>query len=319
MFTGKELRGMDEDSHKKSMASMFGYGVQRALVGVAVVLCVWLLAACDSPITTSFGTPVSRIETTTLPLTAMKHVYICDKTGNVTLRADSQAKDVTMEVKRTVYVQKSADAAPKLQALKVSTQNIASSSCDWLPKTGNGSTLVVSATSPDDGSLLKGEQRDGIHLTIVFPSSMVASASAVSVRIEAGNDITLSGFAGNLTLLSTAGNVQVENMSLAANSMLHAQAGNIVFSGSLSGSHIQDVLQSDAGNISVTLPATTNVSVDATAPTGSIEDTFSPTSVNQGVVGATIKGPLNPAMSNITPGLLKLMAYTGDIAINKGS
>jgi|SRR5581483_726386 len=316
MFTEKAFRDLYVYNRKKSMTSMRGYCIQSGFVGIAIVLCAWLLAGCDVSLP-SGGTPASKIEMTTIPLTAMKQVYICDKTGNVTLSASSQAKDVTMEVKKTVYVQHAADASPKFQAMTVSMQNITKSSCDWLPKKGDGSTLVVSANTPDDGNLLKGEQRDGVHLTIVFPSSMVAAASAVSVRIEAGNNITLSGFAGKLTLLSTAGNVQAENMSLAASSMLHAQAGNIVFNGSLSGSHIQDVIQSDAGNISVTLPAATNVSVDASAPTGNIEDTFSPTSVNEGVVGATIKGPLNPSMSNITPGLLKLMAYTGDIAIQK--
>lgn len=315
MFTGKRLRGMYAHNHKKSMAAMPGYGVQSCFIGIAVVLCTWLLAGCDVSVS-SGGTPASKIEMTTIPMAAMKQVYICDKTGDVTLRADSQAKDVTMEVKRTIYVQGSSNTSSRFQALTVSTQNIASSPCGWLPKTGNGSTLVVSANSPDDGNILK-SHRDAIHLTIVFPSSMVDSASPPSVRIEAGNNIALQGFAGNLTLLSAAGNVQVKNMSLASNSMLHAQAGDIVFSGSLFGSNIQDVFQSDTGNISLTLPAATNVSVDANAPTGNIENTFSPNSVNQGVAGATIKGPLNPAKSNITPGLLKLMASTGDIVINK--
>src|SRR5579885_111289 len=316
MFTEKAFRDLDAHNHKKSMAVMPGYCIQSGFVGIALVLCAGLLAGGDVSLPAG-GTPASKIEMTTIPLTAIKQVYICDKTGNVTLSASSQAKDVTMEVRKTVYVQHAADASPKFQAMTVSTQNITKSSCDWLPKQGDGSTLVVSANTPDDGNLLKGEQRDGIHLTIVFPSSMVAAAAAVSVRVEAGNNITLSGFAGKLTLLSTAGNVQAENMSLAASSMLHAQAGNIVFTGSLSGSPIQDLLQSDSGDISVTLPATTNVSVDASAPTGNIEDTFSPTSVNQGVVGATIKGPLNPSRGVITPGLLKLMAFTGDIVINK--
>lgn len=316
MFTGKKFSDVYTYSRKKSIGSICGCCVQSGFIGVAIVLCSWLLTGCDAPVAVSLGTPTSKIEMTTIPLTALRQVYICDKTGNVTLSANSQAKDVTMEVKRTVYVQDSADPTPRFQALTVNTQNIKSSSCDWLPKKGDGSKLVVSATSPDDGILLK-DHKNVVNLNIVFPSSMLEAGSPLSVRIEAGNNITLSGFAGNLTLLSTAGNVQAENVSLASNSMLHAQAGNIVFNGSLSGGKIQDVFQSDAGDISVTLPATTNVSVDASAPTGSIEDTFAPNSVNQGVVGATIKGPLNPAMSNITPGQIKLMAYTGDIVIHK--
>ncbi|HEU5229304.1 MAG TPA: hypothetical protein VFU49_15915 [Ktedonobacteraceae bacterium] len=316
MFTGKEFRDVYAYSRKKGRGYTLGYWIQRGFIGVAIGLCLWLLAGCDASISLSVGTPASKIAMMTVPLTAMKQVYICDKTGNVTLSASSQAKDVTVEVKKTVYVQKSADPAPLFQALTVSTQNITSSSCDWLPKKGDGSTLVVSATSPDDGELLK-DHKNTIHLNIVFPSSMIADGSPLSVRIEAGNNITLSGFAGSLTLLSTAGDVQAEHMSLVSNSMLHAQAGNIVFKGSLSGSKIQDVFQSDSGDVSLTLPATTNVSVDANAPTGNIEDTFSPNSVNQGVAGASVKGPLNPAMNNITPGLLKLMSSTGDIVINK--
>lgn len=318
MFTVKEFRDVYAYNRKRNKPSVFGYCVRGSFVGVVLVLCTLLLAGCDASFSAfSSGTPSSKIEMMTIPLTAMKQVYICDKTGNVSVHADSQAKDVTMEVKRTIYVQdNSTDSAARFAALKVSTQNIDSSSCDWLPKKADGSTLVVSATSPDDANTLK-DQKDAIHLNIVVPSSMLSADSPLSVRIEAGNNIVLNGFAGNLTLLSTAGNVQAEDMSLASSSMLHAQGGNIVFSGSLAGDTVHDEFQSDSGNITLTLPASTNVSVNASAPTGRIEDTFAPKSVNRGVAGASVNGPLNPGTGNVTPGLLKLTAYAGNIVLNK--
>ena len=319
MFTEKA----SQKGFEKSTLDRWRSRIQISFVGLAGALLVLLLAGCDVsiPVTINTGVPNTKVETQTVPLTGLSQVYICDKTGNVTLSADSSASAVTMEIKRTIYTPKDSNTSAsaisqRQQALKVSVQNINQSPCGWLPKKGDSSTLVVNATSPDDGNLLK-SQKDQVHLNIVFPASMVSQNSPIAVRIEAGNDINLSGFAGKLTILSNAGNVKADHITLTANSTVHAQAGNIVFAGSLSGSGIQDEFQSDTGDISLTLPASSNVSVDAKAPTGDITNPFSPDSVQQGVAGASMKGPLNPGMGNTAPVLLKVTASTGNIVFKK--
>ena len=101
---------------------------------------------------------------------------------------------------------------------------------------------------------------------------MVPRLSDLNITTN-GDDITVDGVSGQITLKSNAGTLTATHVSLSGQSTLKTNGGNITFSGSLDpgGTYLFD---SNGGSIVLTLPHNAAFHVDATTNGGSVRSDF---------------------------------------------
>lgn len=138
----------------------------------------------------------------------------------------------------------------------------------------------------------------------------VPRLSDLEIKTDAGS-ITITGVHGQMNCASDAGVVRVKDAMLRGGSRLKTDAGTVNFDGSLD-PHGSYSMTTDAGNVSVTLPAQSAFKLDARTDVGNIHSDF-PIPITRDFPGAKARGevgfPPYPA--------LKLRTDVGSINVRE--
>lgn len=282
--------------------------------------------------------PFSQTTTQTIALTQISNVLICDKIGNVTMKVDPTATKTTVTAVKTVQATNASNAQALLKKVTVETQppstitqasSCATSSAATTPtpnttptatQTSAANTLTINVTLPQPTN-------NQVDLTITVPPIAVQSdQNPPSIDIEAARgNIDVEGISGKLLLQGNTGNITVAKAVLSNGSQLQTSSGNITFSGFLliptstdTASDVSYMLSSETGNINVTLPANTNVMLNAYTNIGTIKSDFPIKTSDQGG-SITYTGPLNSTAETSTSATLVLHLSTGNVHIQKSN
>jgi hypothetical protein len=126
-----------------------------------------------------------------------------------------------------------------------------------------------------------------------------------------------------LQLKDDVGDIKVDHATLSDGSHLETGTGNVTFNGSLDTTPMANnttpryKLQSETGNIDVTLPGDTNIILDANTNAGTITSDF-PINITTSNNSANYYGPLNSSSTpSSTQPVLTLDVSTGNISLHR--
>lgn len=266
-----------------------------------------------------------------ISLTALTQMQICDTIGNVSIAIDPAATTAMVLTKKIVHANSQTDANQEFQRIFVEVQPPGTIThtltCTQTQPTANAeSSLMVNVTLPNSDGLLHNTS-DSVDVSITLPSSVLPSTgSSMLVGIDApvGN-VSIDGITGILKIKGSTGNILVTHTALADGSRIETGQGNVTFNGQLvmpttanEQAPARYTLQSEQGNINVTLPSSTNVGLDANTNVGTIKSEFDTPLKNTGTSGpANYYGPLNTSASTPSIAQLVLDVSTGNISISK--
>ncbi len=251
-----------------------------------------------------------------LQLTNITQMNIHDPIGNITITVDPGATQSTVTAVKKVKATSSDDASKEFGNVSVQVQ----------PPGTPPSTLAVSATVPNTGGIL-GTHNDSVDLTITLPPSAIAQAAGSTTPLTLTADtsignVTINGLNGVLGIKNNIGNITVNNATLFDGSHLETGTGNVQFSGSLNltpsvgNTTPRFKLQCESGQINVTLPAGTNIILDANTNAGTITSNF-PINVQSSGGAANFYGPLISGSTQGSPqAVLTLNVSTGQVTIH---
>lgn len=276
-------------------------------------------------------------DTQTVTLTALTQLQVCNKIGNVSIRADPTATTINVTTKKTAQANSQSDADQEFRRILVEVQPPGTitqpSSCTTVPTTSTPTTsssdttssLVVNVTLPATQGLLH-SNTDSVDVTVTLPPNLLPTSTGpatfvLNIGVAAGN-ITVDGISGVLNIRGSSGDVTVSNASLADNSHLSTGEGNITFNGMLTlptdtTAIARFYLQSEHGNIDVTLPGTTNVTLDTNTNVGKITSDFPITIQDLGGGSQGYHGPLIPSAGPAPASTLILDVSTGNVTLHK--
>src|SRR5207302_4391711 len=120
---------------------------------------------------------------------------------------------------------------------------------------------AVQVTTGDDRIVVMGGfvRRE---LTVYLPAEANLKVTSAS------GDLNLSGVRGDLSVDSASGSVTLDNMAVAGVANVHVVSGDIRFSGSIQGGHID--LSTVSGSVRAYIPKDTNVHFAASTVSGAI-------------------------------------------------
>lgn len=282
-------------------------------------------------------TYTQQVPTRQLSLASITQMNISDQIGNVTITVDPNATQTTIAAVKRVKATSSDDANKEFGNITLQVQ----------PPGTLPNTLTVKATVPDNGAIL-GNRNDAVDLTITLPPQGQGTLPAVTatpslslptptvlpttpatatitlltltVDMSIGN-VTVNGLNGVLGIKNDIGNITVNNATLFDGSHLQTATGNVTFTGNINplpttgNTTPRYKLQSESGQIEVTLPSTTNVILDANTNAGTITSDF-PINVSTASGGANFYGPLIPNTGS-PQAVLTLNVSTGKVIIRK--
>jgi len=280
-------------------------------------------------------------DTTQVALSALSQIQICDKIGDISIKVDPNATMATVTSKKIVHKNTQSDAdqafgriAVEVQPPGPITNPLTCTKPQVTPTTSltpiatnvaTGATknmLTVNVTQPNSDSFLR-TTSDAVNLSLTLPQkALPQEVTSMLLDIEApvGN-ITVDGVSGLLQVNGGTGNVTVSHAVLAPGSQIETAQGNVAFNGWLlppdpPDSNARYVLQSEKGNIDVTLPDNTNVTLDANTNVGAIHSEF-PITVNNNGGPVNYHGSLNSNAPSQAVATLYLDVSTGNINIHK--
>ena len=236
-----------------------------------------------------------------LQITDLKLAQIHNQVGNVNVTVSSSVSTPTLTTVRKVTASSSSAANSEFARIVV------------LVQTTTPRSLTVNGTIPGQGN---SSSEDAVDITLTLPPASGATAS--------------SSITFNVATIS--GNVNIQQVELAASSCLQAQQGNVTFNGTLdtvngtplipcqdtstNNPHPWYIFHSEVGNIDVTLPAGTNITLDASTNVGSIDGTAFGLNIPTSNNSASYHGSLSGG-SQLPPAELKLDVGTGNIRLHK--
>jgi hypothetical protein len=155
---------------------------------------------------------------------------------------------------------------------------------------GNPTRASIQYEQNNDKNRINVKARTGWHVLarqqIDFDIS-VPRLSDLDIKTEAGS-ITVAGVNGQVNCASDAGTIKVRDVMLRGDSRLKTDAGTVTFDGSLD-PHGSYTMTTDAGSVSVTLPAQASFKLDARTDVGGINSDF-PVSITRDFPGAKARG-----------------------------
>lgn len=286
-------------------------------------------------------------------LTNLSQLQVCDEIGNVMVNtnASSNMTATTVTTEKIVHSANQTAANQEFNRITTTAQTssnagssaCASSSSSTSPTTsgtnltpqatpGNSSTFVVNASVPDNNGVLRGTN-DAVNVTISVPASLLSNVGPsflLNINAPLG-DIAVDGISGNLQLKGSSGNITVSRAVLALGSHLETGEGNVTFSGALAiaqnGSTANGtpttptsyIIQSEQGNIDVTLPADVNVTIDANTNVGKIIANDFALPIQNSAGSMSYNGPLLPGSTNKVSSVLVLDVSTGNVTLHKAT
>lgn len=239
------------------------------------------------------GAPGAPVQTSALsksfPVTGTPTLHITDPAGNITVQPGSGS---TVAMQATILVQGNPVQNGQDGINVTSTQE--------------GNTIDITVTMAQDTNPFNGNRQVNIDVTVPQQTNM-------QVRLNAGN-ITMHGITGQLTTQVDAGNIDVQGGTLSDGSQVQSSVGNVTYQGALaSGAKVS--IGANTGSVTVTLPANTATSINASTAVGSIGVSgwdLSPSTVN--TTGQALSGTLGSSAN----GSLSVKVNTGSITINQG-
>ncbi|HEY5003069.1 MAG TPA: hypothetical protein VII61_07960 [Ktedonobacteraceae bacterium] len=291
----------------------------------------------------------TKEDITQVQLSTISQIQVCDKIGNVSIQVDPTASTPAVTTTKIVHMNSQTAADQEFQRIGVEVQPPGtitdpltctqsqpttvptgtpptSTSTGTPPSTTNGSAssaLTVNITLPTSNGLLQADS-DAVNIAIILPLSVLppdGPTMQLDVEAPVGN-ISIDGISGLMNVIGDKGNIQVKNGVLTGGSQLVTDLGNITFSGTLGSPTIATAqnnfyhISSGQGNIDVTLPATTNVTLDTYTNQGKISSEFTiPLQDSNG--GMAYQGPLNTASSPTPDITLVVHMNLGNITIHK--
>jgi hypothetical protein len=291
-------------------------------------------------------------------LTALSQVQVCNEIGNVTISTTSATgtgstgNAITVTTEKVVHSTNQSSANQEFGRITVTTQTSMLSSGTSVAAcapfsstapanttntvvqsaTSNANALEVDASVPDTSGILRGTN-DSVNVTISIPAGLLANAQPaflLTVNAPLGN-ITVNGVSGNLQLKDSSGNITVSQAVLALGSHIETGEGNVTFNGALAiaqpaqgGSNANSaptsyIIQTEQGNIDVTLPIGTNVIIDANTNVGQIKANDFALPIQSSDGSMSYNGPLQPSSSNKPTTVLVLDVSTGNVTLHKAS
>jgi hypothetical protein len=259
-----------------------------------------------------------------LSFSNITQVQVHNQIGDVSITVDPNATMATVTTVKKVKAANSAEASKEFGRISVQVQ----------PQGTPENTLAVNITIPDTSGNILGKASDAVDVTIMLPP-MVSSNSntplAVNIENSVGN-VLVSGLNAMLIVKNDIGNVTVHQTQLTDGSHLETGTGDVIFDGDLDtsgssnanpctnptgSSHPMYKIQSEQGNVDVTLPVTTNVILDANVNVGMITSEFdikvTSTDGSPNYCGPLLSNPLTPP-----GGVLVLDVSSGNIDLHKG-
>jgi hypothetical protein len=262
-------------------------------------------------------------------------LQVCNQIGNVAISVDPNATSAVLNTTRTVQATTQAGADQEFKRIAIeaqppgasnNTSGCSGQNATATPTVGSTSTsgaLTVNVTLPDSQGLLRNSS-DSVDLSLSVPlSALPQDGSNILLDVEAPfGKVTVNGLSGVFDIRGSTGDIVVSNALLANGSHIETGQGNITFNGKLAIPTVSDpknpprfVLQCEKGNIDVTLPGTTSVTLDANTNVGSINSDVAINVQNNGGP-VSYHGPLNAA-TPASPATLLLDVSTGNIAIHQ--
>ena len=248
----------------------------------------------------------------TLQLSTISQMQIDNQVGNISIIVDPGATAPTVTTVKRVKAASNDDAQKEFGRISVQVQADTATN-----------TLTVSVILPNASSCISNKNSDAVDVTIMLPPSVVPKASTpliLNADTSVGN-VLLNGLDGVLMVKDCLGNVTAHQAMLAAGSHLETGTGDVVFDGGIdtttgsANSQPMYKLQAEQGDVDVTLPAATNVILDANVNVGKITSDFA---IN---VTSTAGSPsyYGPLMSGPTPpnAVLVLDVSSGNIDVRK--
>ncbi len=255
---------------------------------------------------------------------SIARVQVHNQIGDVSIMVDPGVATTTVTTIKKVKATSSDSASKEFGRIQVLVQ----------PPSTSSNTLTVGTRIPDASGTILGKASDAVDVMIALPPAVSTNAGtplAVNIVTSVGS-VLVSGLNAVLVVKNDIGNVTAHQTRLVDGSHLETGTGNIIFDGTLatsgslssdpctnpsSASHPVYKLQSERGNLDVTLPVTTNVILDANVNVGMINSEFAINVTNtDGSPGYC--GPL--LASSLTPpsGVLVLDVSSGNIGLHKG-
>jgi len=247
----------------------------------------------------------------TVQLTTIAQMQVHNQVGDISITVDPGATAPTVTIVKKV--QATSSVAAQKEFGRISAQVQADSTAN---------TLTVSVILPNTSSNILSKDSDAVDVTITLPPGVVTKAGgplSVNVDTSVGN-VLVTGLHGVLVVKDSFGNVTIHQAILSDGSHLETGTGDVVFDGALdlTGSANPQTMfkiQAEKGNVDVSLPATTNVILDANVNVGSIKSDF-PITVTTTAGSPSYYGPL---MSSATPPMAKLVldVSSGNITLHQ--
>ena len=291
---------------KRSFGSVLLIGCIGGLVALGLVATILIVMFLRTPLG---GNLIGGITSKTytqqnsqpLQITNLKLAQIHNQVGNVTVTVSSSVSTPTLTTVKKVTASSNSAANSEFARIIVSAQATTPHS------------LTVNGTIPGSGNSSSG---DAVDITLALPPSSAATAGA---------SITFN-------IATVSGNVNIQQVQLGASSCLQVQQGNVTFNGTLdtangtplipcqdastNNPHPWYTFHSEVGNVDVTLPAGTNITLDVSTNVGSIDGTAFGLNIPTSDNSASYHGPLTGG-SQSPPAELKLDVGTGNIRLHK--
>lgn len=300
----KTLSERQARSRKQGFGSVVLIGCIGGLITLGLIAAILIVTFLRTPLGGNLLSGItSKVYTQQssypLQISSLKLAQIHNQVGNVNVTVSSSVPTPTLTTVKKVTASSSSAANSEFARISVIEQ-IA------------GTVLTVNGTIPSQGN----SSGDAVDLTLTLPPALGATANA-SIDF---NVATISG------------NVNIQQVELAAGSCLQVQQGNATFNGTLdtaNGStlipcensstnnpHPWYSIHSEVGDVDVTLPGNTNVTLNALANAGSVDGTAFGLNIPSSDNSASYNGPLVSG-SQSPPAELKLDVGTGNIRLHK--
>ena len=248
-----------------------------------------------------------------IPLPTLQQVQVHDQIGDVMITVDPSTTTPTVAYVKKVKATSSDAANKEFNNIVVQVQ----------PSGTPDGTLSVNATVPDNGTLFS-NHTDSVDIMVTLPPQSISAAASTPLKLDVNvsiGNISVTGLSGILQIQDSIGNITVQQATLFDGSSLRTSSGNVTFNGMIDttafGSNSQPIytIQSETGNLDVTLPADTNIILDAYTNNGMIASDFDVSKIKAS--DGSLHGPLVPGTSPTA--LLKLHVSTGNVRLRKSA
>ncbi len=272
-------------------------GCAGLLVGLLIIVLLLLVLGAY----TGYGLGIGIVEATKT------------ETGSVPI-SGAPTLDVENQIGKIV-IQPSVDSSL--------TYSVTKHGWSFTSATAQGETdrMKFNVTQSGNSVTMKGEQAAGLlRFNIGSQNAIdiivnVPHGSIVKVLVNAGQ-ATIRNPDGALDVTANAGSIEVTGAKLGGPLSLHANAGQVNFSGAMEQASGANTVLANAGSVTMNLDPSAKYNLNVKADVGGVETDFSvPNGVQRAGTGATLIGTTSEGSGAAIP--LQVTANTGSVKILK--